>query len=273
MSIEDRPPRDAEARFRRAYAEFRRQEGRGDGGLDHLLSLPYVRGGPWAKQWAVRARTFERFVTAVLAPREKETPRRSLSVLDLGAGNGWLCYRLRGRGHDPVAVDWRCDRVDGLGAAGDYAAHLDIPFKRVAASFQHLPFATAWCDLAVFNASLHYATSLERALAEAARVLVPTGSIVILDSPFYQHAKDGEAMVREKRSGAGLDLDADLLALPSIEYLTRERLLSASRALEVNWRRHRVRYPTWYEARPIVAALRGRRAPSRFDVWEGRRRT
>jgi hypothetical protein len=33
------------------------------------------------------------------------------------------------------------------------------------------------------------------------------------------------------------------------------------------WRRHRVRYPLWYELRPLAAALRGARKPSRFDVW------
>ena len=43
---------------------------------------------------------------------------------------------------------------------------------------------------------------------------------------------------------------------------------AASRGLGLAWRRHRVRYPLWYELRPLVARLRGRRAPSRFDLWE-----
>jgi hypothetical protein len=66
------------------------------------------------------------------------------------------------------------------------------------------------------------------------------------------------------------DLQAALLALPSIEYLTRERLTTASAGLALSWRRHPVRYPLGYELRPLLARLRGRRAPSRFDVWEGR---
>jgi hypothetical protein len=57
-----------------------------------------------------------------------------------------------------------------------------------------------------------------------------------------------------------------LLTPPFIEYLTRERLNSASDNLV--WQRHRVRYPLWYELRPIVARLRRRRPPSRFDLWE-----
>ena len=60
----------------------------------------------------------------------------------------------------------------------------------------------------------------------------------------------------------------DLLALPFVEFLTRERLAAASRGLGLSWRRHRVRYPLWYELRPLVARLRRRRLPSRFDMWE-----
>jgi len=173
-----------------------------------------------------------------------------------------------------VAIEWRHDDVDGLGAARGYAGHVVPLFRRVAASFEALPLPDARFDLAVFNASIHYATDLAATLSEAVRVLVPAGGVAILDSPFYRNARDGDAMVAEKRSGGALDLGearADLLALRSIEYLTRDRLLEASSGLGLSWRRHRVRYPLAYELRPLWAALRGRRAPSRFDVWEGRR--
>ncbi len=59
------------------------------------------------------------------------------------------------------------------------------------------------------------------------------------------------------------------MALPFIEYLTREGLASASAALGVEWRRTRVAYPLWYELRPFSARLHGARAPSRFDLWTG----
>ena len=36
------------------------------------------------------------------------------------------------------------------------------------------------------------------------------------------------------------------------------------------WRRHRVLYPLWYELRPLVARLKRRRRPSRFDLWTAR---
>jgi hypothetical protein len=78
-------------------------------------------------------------------------------------------------------------------------------------------------------------------------------------------------MVAEKRRHAaerfGDRADA-LVSLPFIEYLTRARLDEASAALGLRWTRHRVRYPLGYESRPLVALLRRRRAPSRFDLWE-----
>lgn len=95
--------------------------------------------------------------------------------------------------------------------------------------------------------------------------------IVILDSPFYATDAAGAAMVAEKHARAGQQFGAraaDLLGVPAIEYLTRDRLERAATGLSLSWRRHTVRYPLWYRMRPLLAALRRRRAPSRFDLWE-----
>jgi SAM-dependent methyltransferase len=255
---------DALSRFRTAYTAQRAAEGRG--AVDAHV-LPYVQEGPHAAAWRVRARTYERFLAVTVAARAAEVTG-PLRVLDMGAGNGWLCHRLKRLGHDAVAVDLRDDAVDGLGAARTYAS---TPFDRVVASFQELPLRGRTFDIAVFNASIHYATSLGEALAEAAAVLRPRGRITILDSPFYQDDGAGVAMVTEKHARAAAqfgDRAGDLLGLPFIEYLTRARLEQASASLALDWTRHRVRYPLRYELRPVIAALRGARPPSRFDLWE-----
>ncbi len=257
------------ARFRAAYAEHRAAEGRGAGAAE-LLALPYPLAGPWVRHWRVRARTYQRFLDGVVAPREREVSR-ALTILDLGAGNGWLCYRLARRGHRAVALDWRHDAVDGLGAAAGYEGHLPVMFPRIAASFQSIPLKARGFDIVVFNAAIHYAASLEETITEAARVTTPGGRVVILDSPFYAAASDGERMVAAKRETMARDLReraSDLLSLPVIEYLTRERLAAASAATGLTWRRYRVWYPLWYELRPLSARMRGARVPSRFDLWE-----
>ena len=85
----------------------------------------------------------------------------------------------------------------------------------------------------------------------------------------YGYAQ-GFAMVEEKRAAAERtfgDRAPELMALPFIEFLTRERLERAS-GEDLLWHRRRVLYPLHYEARSIRAMIRGRRRPSRFDLWE-----
>jgi SAM-dependent methyltransferase len=264
------PRAEALARFRASYGEHRAAEGRGAGGTAELLALPYLHTGPQAAQWRVRSHTYDAFVAGVVRPLARETGR-PLRILDLGAGNGWLSYRMMTIGHEATAVDVRDDSVDGLGAAAGYDPHLPKPFERFVASFDALPVRGGRYDIAAFNASLHYALDLGATLREAVRAVRAGGRIAILDSPFYRRAADGEAMVAEKRRHAaerfGARADA-LVSLPFIEYLTRARLAEASAPLGLRWKRHRVRYPLAYELRPVIARLRGRRTPSRFDLWE-----
>jgi SAM-dependent methyltransferase len=253
------------AKFAGEYAGHRAAEGRALRG-DALRSLPYLRSGPLSAQWSVRARSFDGLIRHVIRCQAV-----SLDVLDLGAGNGWLCYRLAGLGHAAVAYDIRGDEVDGLGAAADLLCEAPFLFQRVLGSFEDLPFATRIFDLAVFNASLHYARDLGKVLHEAMRVTRSGGLIVILDSPFYRCERDGEAMVQEKQNLGQMRFGARagvLLGQNFIEYLTQERLAAAQP--ELMWLRRRIHYPLWYEMRPLRAFLRGRRAPSRFDLWMAR---
>jgi SAM-dependent methyltransferase len=258
-----------DAGFRAAYGAQRAAEGRAYAG-DTLSALPYVADGPLARQWTVRARSFDAFVTRVLPPvvAGRAGP---ITLLDLGAGNGWLCYRLALAGHRAVAVDVRDDAVDGLGAAAYYVERTRGGFDRVAASFDALPLRRGSFDIAVFNAAIHYALDLAAVLREARRAVRGGGRLVILDSPFYAREADGAAMVAEKRSESAIrfgERAATLMAPPFVEYLTPDRLHAASEGQDLVWRRHRVRYPLWYEARPLIARLRRRRPPSRFDLWE-----
>jgi SAM-dependent methyltransferase len=254
---------DIAADFRRDYARHRAEEGRALRG-DALRSLPYLRGGLLARQWRVRVRSFEALMAHVIAPRED----RVLDILDLGAGNGWLCHRLALRGHRAAALDMRDDPVDGLGAAAEFLAERPGLFECVTASFEALPFTQPCFDVAIFNASLHYAKDLAQALAEAARVTRQGGVLVILDSPFYRRESDGLRMVAEKHAQGAARFGARaavLMGQDFIEFLTRERLAAAAPALA--WSRRRVLYPLWYEMRPLQAMLQGRRPPSRFDLW------
>jgi len=259
-------------RFAKDYAVQREAEGRGYAG-DELFALPYIQSGPLARQWAVRARSFDAFRRRVIRPMAT-TLGRPLELLDLGAGNGWLSYRVAREGHRALALDIRDDRIDGLGASEPFLQRADGRMQIAVAGFDQIPAQDHSFDIAVFNASLHYATDLAAVLAEAARVVRPGGRLVILDSPFYRREADGLAMVAEKIADASRRFGSraeTLMSLPFIEFLTRARLASTATATGVGWRRSRVLYPLWYELRPLTAKLRGARAPSRFDLWIGAR--
>jgi hypothetical protein len=91
-------------RFMADYQFIRAAEGRGSLSSDYYLAPPYRDlSGHNSSQWTIRARTFryiERQVLPDTFPRNKK-----LRVLDLGAGNGWMSYRLALQGHIPIAVD------------------------------------------------------------------------------------------------------------------------------------------------------------------------
>lgn len=249
------------AEFATAYSLHRQAEGRQLSDQE-LLSLPWLRRGPQAGQWAVRSRTYEAFVRHVL-----KAMAGPLTVLDLGAGNGWLSHRVAELGHRAIALDIRADAIEGLGAADALVRLYPDRIERLTASFDSIPLPDDSVDVAVFNAALHYATDLPRSLGEAARVTRRGGRIAILDSPFYRSEADGLAMQAEKQrhSAATFGHHArELMALPFIEFLTRERLAAAS---PLRWTRYRVPYPVSYELRPLVALLTARRRPSRFDLW------
>lgn len=257
------------ARFAADYLRIRRAEGRGSSGAAYYLALPYQDiTGRLDSQWRMRGRTYRYFEEHILT-RWEAAARRPLRLLDLGAGTGWMSYRLALRGHHPVAVDLLADPEDGLGAARHYFTRLGKPFARAEAEFDQLPFPSGGFDAALFNASLHYSSDYTRTLAEAKRCLRPGGSIVILDSPVYKLPEHGERMRRERHEQflAAYGTSSDHLS--SIEYLDLPTLATLARDLGIRWRTHKPWYGWSWHLRPLKAKWRGARPPSRFWILEG----
>ena len=246
-------------KFLRDYAAIRHAEGRGSEDPAYYRALPFADlSGRNAAQWRIRAATYRYFESRLLPPA-------GLDILDLGAGNGWLSYRLAALGHRPVAVDIFNDACDGLGAARRYGR-----FPLVEAEFDCLPFAGAQFDLAVFNASLHYSTDYRRTLAESLRCLRPTGRIIVLDSPLYRRRDHGERMQTERRALFQAQYGFPSDALPIQEFLHRAQLPELAAQLHLTWRIHQPWYGWQWHLRPLRAALTGKRPPSRFCILEAR---
>lgn len=178
------PQREA---FLNQYRHVRERDGYRTGSPAYYRALPWTAGDdPQHQIWSVRQRSFERFRQMVLARFRGRTP----VILDLGAGNGWLSYRMTLDGCAAVAVDINRDDRDGLGAA----QHYNVPFARVQADFDALPFARRSCDVVVFNGSLHYAPDVRATLERAAALIAPGGVMAVIDSPMFECPHDGQAM-------------------------------------------------------------------------------
>lgn len=257
------------AGFVAGYERIREAEGRGSDRPEYYLALPYRDlSGRDPRQWHIRARSHDYLVRHLL-PRQ---PRAgACSVLDLGAGNGWMSHRLALAGHHPCAVDLVVNDSDGLGAARHYLQRLGSPFPRFRASFDRLPFEDAQFDAAVFNASFHYCADGAATLREALRCVKPGGSVIISDTPWYPREEDGRRMLAERRIDFLARHGADGDSLDAIGFLTDSRLDAMALALGIRWDVHRPWYGPRWMLRPAIAALRRRRAPSRFRLYVARK--
>jgi SAM-dependent methyltransferase len=259
--------------FRKFIAEYeliRAAEGRGSTQSEYYLSLPFKDISERnSEQWAIRARTFRAMEQSIVAPLAKVN-KRALRILDLGAGNGWMSYRLALRGHLPIAVDLLTNDRDGLGAAVHYNTHIHPLFPRVQAELDRLPFASSVFDMVIFNASFHYSVNYERTFAEGLRCTRTGGSIVIADTPWYAEEESGRRMVREKHKRFFTAYGFASNSIASLEYLTPDRLRRLQNAFNLEWSEIKPFYGIRWALRPLRAKLAGRRPPSQFRIYAAR---
>ncbi|MGB6689832.1 MAG: class I SAM-dependent methyltransferase [Terracidiphilus sp.] len=252
------------ARFAQEYEAIRVAEGRSSESEEFYLGLPYKDiTGRNIKQWQIRARSYSYLVRHVLKP---ELPRGGL-VMDLGAGNCWMSYRLALAGYSPIAVDLLANGRDGLRAARHYRTRLPDLFPRFQAEMARLPFQKEQFDAVIFNASLHYSEDYEATLREALRCLRRDGMVIVSDTPWYSRDESGRQMLTQRRAAFLQKYGTSSDSIASLEYLTDERLRDLEQSLSIRWKAHSPNYGLKWAMRPLVARLRRRREPSRFRIY------
>jgi len=253
--------------FIQEYETIRWKEGRGSDDPDYYRSLPYPdKSVPRSGEWAIRAKSFEALIREVIEPLEKSFGQ-GLKILDLGAGNGWLSNRLATREHFVAAVDLITNSYDGLGAH----RHYENDYLPIQSEFVHLPFVGKQFNLAIFNASFHYAESYEMTLREVLRVLSPETKVVILDTPIYKDAISGMLMVQEREETFKHLYGFPSNAIQSENYLTYQRLKQLAHDLDLSWKLVKPFYGWRWELRPLKARLLGNREPAGFVLIIGER--
>jgi len=257
------------AHFIADYERIRAAEGRGSEKDEFYLGLPYKDlSGRNSKQWKIRGRSFDHLVKHVLT---RDSQGEGGLILDLGAGNCWMSYRLALAQFRPFAVDLLISDHDGLGAAEHFRKQLPAMFPRIEAEFARLPFQDAQFDAVVFNASFHYAEDYDASLREAFRCVRKGGIVIICDTPWYSHEDSGRRMVAERRASFLNRFETASDSISSLEYLTDDRLRELEERLSIRWTIHSPRYGFKWAIRPLVAKFCNRREPSRFRIYAARK--
>jgi ubiquinone/menaquinone biosynthesis C-methylase UbiE len=253
------------ARFIRDYETIRQSEGRGSTSEKYYRALPFKDlSGRHKADWRIRARSFNVLVNKVLTPLQNPL-ERSLKILDLGAGNGWLSNRLAAQGDRVFAVDLLINDLDGLGAWKYY----EHTFTPVQAEFNHLPIADHFADAVIFNASFHYSENYIETLKEALRVLSRQGRVVIMDSPVYRRGESGKQMVAEREAQFKERYGFASNNLESENYLTYARLKELAQELNIHWKFVTPFYGLRWMLRPMASFLLRRREPAKFHLIMG----
>lgn len=255
--------RAANQPFLDQYERLREAEGWGSDDAEFYRALPFEdRSGRHPEVWRIRAQSYHYLERRMVGPMMR-TRGGELRVVDAGAGNGWLSYRLACSGHRVAAVDVNADKHDGLGALARYAEPGSI--LTIQSGFDHLPLADRQADMLVFNGSIHYSTSLRETLSEALRVLLPGGSVVVMDTPYYRADSDGEQMLDEQRR-AMRSAGGDDKWFSGIGFLTPARLKQI--AVDLGLDARLIRPPAAWRAAvaTIKARLLRRRARAAFPL-------
>jgi SAM-dependent methyltransferase len=240
------------------YTRIRHAEGRSSDDSQFYRALPNCPSAhPLAWQWTIRRRSFEMLSTML-----EKTQNRGARIIDAGTGVGWLSNRLAQAGFRPCAVDLSVDETDGLAAA----KHLDCHWPLIRAEFDHLPFADDQADVLIFNASFHYSTEFSKTLKEACRVVVPGGSIIILDTPVYRDECSGRQMLEEQRVDFERRFGDCSDALPHEGFLTWDTIDRLGDKLGLEWTISRPWYGLKWALRPLLARIRGSREPATFAI-------
>lgn len=110
---------------------------------------------------------------------------RSLRVLDVGTGTGFMLLGIAPRVESVIGVDVSEAMLEQARANLAQAGHPEADLRL--GSMEALPVEDASVDVVLANMSLHHAEIPLRALREFARVLAPGGRVVLTDLSRHPH--------------------------------------------------------------------------------------
>lgn len=164
------------------YFEVRNKEGRII--TDDLLRLlPYVpQDNPYKSEWNLRAKNFEKFVAHL------KSKNKSLNILDIGCGNGWMTNRLNKEGHKITGLD--LNMAELLQAEKVFGESDTLQWVYADVMTDTLP-ADKY-DIILFSASCQYFADVQQLTNKVSEYLHTGGEIHFTDSIFYKNPADAK---------------------------------------------------------------------------------
>jgi ArsR family transcriptional regulator len=128
-----------------------------------------------------------------------------LRVADLGCGEGYLTVEASRWASRVIAVDRSAVVLDRARALALRRRVRNVTWKR--GELEDLPLRHGSVDVALLSQALHHAPDPGRALAEAARIVVPGGRVLVLDLRAHE-----ERWVRDRLGDRWLGFSDDAMA-------------------------------------------------------------
>lgn len=160
-AAEDDGVRADEARLQEVL-RLRKENFETHGAADARDARQFVPGRSWA--------AWSRALGLLLPP---------LTVADLGCGEGYLTIEASRWASQVIAVDRSDVVLERARALGDRRGVSNVVWQR--GELEQLPIGDAAVDVALLSQALHHAADPVRAVAEAARITVPGGRVLVLD--------------------------------------------------------------------------------------------
>jgi ubiquinone/menaquinone biosynthesis C-methylase UbiE len=151
---------------------------------EEVLQFPDCRPShPHYHEWLLRKAAFKKLYSYL------EQQNRSLSILDIGCGNGWCTHRLTGISRTRVTgIDINFTELQQAARVFNNIHKAKFVYGDIRSGI----LDDRQFDIILFSASIQYFKSLDSILELCLQHLKPRGEIHIMDTRFYQ-PKEKEA--------------------------------------------------------------------------------
>lgn len=181
--------------FEELYIQLREQEGRVY--MDEEVAvLPEIHEThPHSREWQMRKQSCKKLISYIKKKQSAGSNGKSLKILEVGCGNGWLSHQLSTiPGCKVIGVD--VNFIELQQAAKVFAGKLNLNFiyNDIASDL----FEERQFDIIVFAASIQYFPSFIEITRKSLKLLNSTGEIHIIDSHFYPLSELNAAKQRSR---------------------------------------------------------------------------